>query len=634
MPPPSNINGELAEQHIERLKAGLSTGDLSFSDWILRNVRLKGKAFTFDRHEYQKTLLDDTHNKKVVKKCSQIGVSEVNLARALAFINLYQGTKLSYVLPSAKFAQKFIKMRLDPLVASSANIKARLEKGSDSSELKQFGDSFLMSQGASSASTTNVLAIDLDAIVVDELDGAENPDVINQLISRLTHSQYKDEFYLSTPTVPGYGISERYDKSKKFVLFQKCSRCNTWFRPDYYKHVFLPGYNAKVIDNTHNRAIDPTIGKRKGTSAAKKQTVAGAGAHSQILQYRTTTSKSLADISFLTADKIENCNLTDAFLQCPNKKCRLPLTIENLADPSTREFVCENMSSNAEFHGYHIPPFAVPTIITPGDLIGRSARYSRLQDFYNDALGLELSSKETGLDLDEIQSFFRKEVAFTSPSRPPYTVMGLDMGGECACTIGYPGLHELRVIYAEKIPLHKVRTRVSELYARFNVIAGVVDSMPYTDSVLMMQEKHPSLFASIFSKQKGLAFYDIREKGADDDARAMSLVRSISVSRDRGLDLLVASLRESRVVFDPLPMQNREITEHMMDLKRIHLTAKRGSTMEDEGRFVWRKTRGIDHYFFSLLYLFLASCMCSAMGTSSATLQGVPLIGKFKNKTL
>ena len=582
------------DQHLERLHAGLSTGDLSFEEWISRNVRLKGKAYSFHRHEYQQTLLNDTHNKKVVKKCSQIGVSEVNLARALAFTNLYQGTKLSYVLPSAKFAQKFIKMRLDPVINASKNIKSRMEKGSDSSELKQFGDSFLMSQGASASSKTNVLAIDLDAIVVDELDGVEDVDVVNQLISRLTHSEYKDEFYLSTPTVPGYGISDRYDRSKRHVLFQKCSRCNHWFQPDYYEHVFVPGFHTK-----------------------KKH-----------------ASKTLRDISFLTASLIEDCNLKDAVILCPNRKCKLPLTPQNLADPSTREFICENETSNAEFHGYHLTPFTVPTIITPGDLVGRSARYSRLQDFHNDALGLELSSKETGLDLEEIQSFFSPHRAFTEPSLPPYTVMGLDMGGECAVTIGYPGKDELRVIHAEKIPLHNVRRRVSELYKKYHVIGGVVDSMPYTDSVLMLQEKHPSMYASIFSKQKGLALYDIKEANMDDEAKAMSTVRAISVARDRGFDLLVASLREGWVSFDPLPFERTEITEHMMDLKRIHLSAKRGSTVDEDGRFVWRKTRGIDHYFFSLLYLFLASCMVSARGAASATLAGVPLISKFKNKTL
>lgn len=584
---------EFTAQHLERLRAGLASGSMSFTDWIVRNVRLKGKPFSFDQHEYQKVLLEDTHPKKVVKKCSQIGVSEVNLARALAFVNLQQGTKLSYVLPSAKFAQKFSKMRLDPLIQSSPNIKARLEKGSDSAELKQFGDSFIMNQGASSTSNTNVLAIDLDALVVDELDGAENPDIINQLISRLTHSAYKDEFYLSTPTVPGYGISERYDRSKKHVMLQKCTRCGHWFAPDYYEHVFLPGFHTK-----------------------KKH-----------------ASKTLKDVTYLTSHLIEGCDLSQAVVVCPNPKCRKALSPENLADPTTREFVCENKDSHAEFHGYHITPFAVPTIITPGNLISRSTRYSRLQDFYNDALGLELSSKETGLDLEEIGGFFSASPAFPD-SMPPYTVMGLDMGGECACTIGYPGKDALHVVHAEKIPLHTVRTRVNELYRKYKCVAGVVDSLPYTDSVLMLQQAHPTMYASIFSNKKGLSLYDVREQGEGDDAKAMSMVRAISVARDRGFDLLVASFREGAIVFDPLPMQRTEIIEHMMDLKRIHLSSKKGSTTDVEGHFVWRKTRGIDHYFFSLLYMFLASCMCSAKGASSATLHGIPLIGRFRNLNL
>ena len=138
--------------HLERLQAGLAQTKLTFANWIKSNIILNGKPFSFLNHEYQETILNDTQNKKAVKKCSQVGLSALNLCRSLAFVSLQAGVKLSYVLPSAKFAQKFVKMRLDPLIDGSPNVRDRLEKGNDSSELKQIGDSFFMSQGASPTS--------------------------------------------------------------------------------------------------------------------------------------------------------------------------------------------------------------------------------------------------------------------------------------------------------------------------------------------------------------------------------------------------------------------------------------------------------------------------------------------------
>jgi hypothetical protein len=120
----------------------------------------------------------------------------------------------------------------------------------------------------------------------------------------------------------------------------------------------------------------------------------------------------------------------------------------------------------------------------------------------------------------------------------------------------------------------------------------------------------------------------------------MSLVRSISVARDRGFDLLVSSLREGIITFDPLPLVRSTYTEHLMDLKRIFVAVGRfdsfggGSAstgINGDGKFVWRKTRGIDHYFFSLLYVFLAFCMNSGIEPVVA-MQNVPLISKFRLK--
>lgn len=589
----------LVKAHLTRLQAALATELISYADWICLNTRLKGKNYSFTGHEYQKTILDDPHTKKALKKCSQIGASELSLRWALAFLNVNAGTKLSYVLPSAKFAQKFIKMRFDVIVAGSPNVKMLLEKGSDSTELKQFGDSFFMAQGASASSTTNVLAVDLDSIMVDELDGAENPDVINQLISRLTHSPYQIETFLSTPTVPGYGISQKFEHSKRFLLHQTCDHCGHAFIPDYFQHVKHPEL-SKIVD-------------------------------------------SLREVNYLSARIVEPFDLSTAYLECPAQKCRRPISRSHILDPTSRSFICENPTSNAEFHGYHITPFAVPSVITPGSLIRRSTRYSRVQDFYNDGLGLDLDSAESGLSLDEITSFFRAQSAFPL-ARPPYSVLGLDMGGECACTIGYPSPDTslgLRVIHAERIPLHRVRQRYKELCVEYRVVKSVVDAMPHTETVIAMQQQDPNLWASLFSTKRGLALFDIRERdGSSKDGgstpgggsgSAMYQVRGLDVARDRVLDLLVSYLRSGQMTLDPLDLQRSLMTEQLTSLKRLRV-----KSMDGEERFSWQKTDGNDHYFFSLAYLMLASFMISLSDSfgSSLAAMAMPLIAKLNVEKL
>lgn len=566
--------------HLNRIRAGISALPPTFASWILENTRLKGKPFSFLHHEYQKIILDDQHPRKVIKKCSQIGMSDLSLRYAMALCNVLV-VKCSYVLPTTTFLQKFVKMRLDPLIDASPALKARLSKGNDSSQMKQFGESFFLGQGASASSAMTPLSLDLDCLIIDEIDACESQDLINQLISRLTHSEYKIETYFSTPTIPGYGISKKFEESKQFLLMQRCTRCNHQFTPDYFKHVVLPGFD-----------------------------------------------RPLKDITYQTARLIQGLDLSTAYLQCP--KCKRPLPSSYITDPSSRTFETDSPDSHSEFHGYHVTPFAVPKVIPPGDLIRRSTRYSAIQGFYNDGLGLDLDSSESGLSLNEIDTFFSDTPALDHI--PPYSMLGMDMGGECATLIGYPTPNHsdvpshLRVTHAELVPLHEVRGAYPRLSATHHVICGVIDSMPYTDVVLFLQGRHSTLWASVFSNKKGLSLYDIREKNEDAPTTAMSMVRGLDVARDRVLDLVVSSLRAGAIKFDPLPRYRSTITEHLLSLKRIRVKAMNG-----EETFRWVKTDGNDHFFFALTYLFLAQCVG---GSNSCSVPLPFLAAKFKNTTL
>ena len=64
--------------------ADRSTAMRNLSSWIERNTKLDGKPFSFKNHESHKEIAADPHPSLNVKKCSQVGLSELSLRIALA----------------------------------------------------------------------------------------------------------------------------------------------------------------------------------------------------------------------------------------------------------------------------------------------------------------------------------------------------------------------------------------------------------------------------------------------------------------------------------------------------------------------------------------------------------------------
>jgi len=529
--------------------------------------------FSFVDHEYQEFILNLNAIHYAIKKPSQIGISELNVRRALGICCMTPNISIAYLLPTMAFSQKFAKSRVDPVITNSPEVSAQMATGNDSSVMKQFrNDSFLYFMGASRSQ--QAISTPLDAMIEDELDFFEDLTILTQFTSRLKHSKLqKNKFLLSTPTVGGYGISALYDTSKQYVELQRCCHCNHWFAPDYYSDVVLPGF-----------------------------------------------TKSLHAVTYTTKALISDFDLSTAYLSCP--KCHLKVD----QDIKYRNWVCVNPDSPSDTAGVAITPFTAPNIITPGQLIFNSTEYARTADFYNFELGLEHSDADSEVTLEELQAaVLAPEDAFYSINNPPpYAVMAADMGGLCAVTIGFPSPQgPLIVVHAELVPLRKFAVRYAELCSTFRVISVVMDGLPYSDLALQMQSRDPNLWAALFTSSKAVSFYTIREKDEDGDA-AFSGIRTLSVARDRGLDLTVSMIREKNIMFEPAEW-NATVFEHVRDLKRIRIKDADG-----EDKFVWRKSQGgVDHYFFSLLYLFIAFCV---KGLSGPSIMPLPLLQKIRTK--
>ncbi|MDA3832076.1 MAG: phage terminase large subunit family protein, partial [Spirochaetales bacterium] len=349
--------------------------------WITTNTKIKGKPFRWTNHEYQKFVCDQESPVISLKKCSQYGLSELAIRRSLGFTQINQGTTCIYAFPTASFAMSFSKGRFSTLLRSDLVGRERLTiAGTDSAGVKEFTNgSQIFFIGASTS--RQVISVPADLVVLDECDFFEDQEVPSKLNSRLTHSDFKWKFNLSTPTLPGYGISAEYDSSKQYVEMQKCDKCNHYFQTDYFKHVKLPGFSGDISEfNYQNRRI---------------------------------------------LDKI---SVKDAYICCP--KCKRPVNTHI----SYRSWQCVNPDTRYEAIGIHITPFAGPNIISPTGLIKVACEYKSFADFVNFGLGESHEDATTGLSVSEVEACFAGNQDFTVP----FSVMGLDLGGLSASSIAKP----------------------------------------------------------------------------------------------------------------------------------------------------------------------------------------------------
>jgi hypothetical protein len=567
------VDDPVFQRHIARLLSSMSAHSReTICEFITQNTFLRGENFSFADHEYQEFILRDQSKEKVIIKSAQMGISEMSARLALAMSNLIPGFSTIYTLPSASAAVNFMKTRIDPIIVGSAYLSESVSRSVNNTEMKQFGDSYLYLKGAQV--DTQAISVPADMLIGDEVDNS-NQEVLTLFESRLIHSKYQYNVKLSTPSIPGYGIDAAYKESRRHVHLCKCSHCNTWFEPDYFDHIRIPDFKGDL-------------------------------------------KKDIVKSSFANP----NFRWQESFVGCP--KCGLPADLSE----QHRDWVCENPDDNYVAAGFKVSPFSCPNIILPSHLVRDSVKYERIQDFYNQRLGMALEDKEATLGEEELlKCFITDEVSLTYPM-----VMGLDMGNLCACTISavLPD-DRMIVVHKEMIPLFKVVKRRAELSKMYRVRSCVVDHGPYTETVYVMQQSDSKVFAGIYTRnRKSAEVYKVKDQEEDKEEGKEDL-RVVHISRDKGFDLLMGRIRESKllvratqgVVKEQLSDEDATWVRHLQDMKRVREFDK------DELIFVWRKTSGEDHYHHSLLYALIASKLLG-MTNSAPTLK--TLITKFKVK--
>lgn len=561
-----------ARQFIDRVRAGLqSSVDMShMADWICANTthpKRAGKKWSFAQHEMQIAIANDSRPYVAVRKCSQVGLSELAVRICLALLSTYQGYTAIYTLPTAAYARKFTKARFDPVIDASEYLSGRLNSDNDSSELKQIGTSFLYIQGTSGQSAA--ISIPADILFRDEIDFS-NQVILSQYFSRLGHAGEDGQGGIirdwSTPSVNGFGISAGMEESSKGRYTVKCPSCSQKVAPDPLVDIVIPGFNDKLINFDKLGLSDPRI------------------------------------------------RIHEAYLQCPS--CKRPIPQAALCDPTQREWV--HAYPDRDKGGYQIMPFDVPTINPIPKTIRAIENYSRKADWVNFELGQAYEDAENSFVRAVVKAHSILQLLKPAMLAATNCVAGLDIGKVSHLLIGHRNGMSLDIIWREEIRQDSEDNLVTTVMTRikqFGIIKLVVDANPDFTTAMKLIGKNPigRVFGCYYVRSNNTAFqnYDVKEEES-----------IINANRTRCFDATVKKANSGKYNY-PSGTDDHTMMSHMANIKRIQKTDMNGDV---QGYWV---STGEDHYAHALNYLEIADSLCSYIPKNAPT-PSLPCMSRVK----
>jgi len=190
--------------------------------WIEEyRVTDKGTPFEFYDRNYLIKPMEDLSPQIVIMKAAQVGATEFAINRTLWFCDTHN-VKAIYTFPSDKDVKDFSNSRFTPAIRRSPYLKRRMAE-TDNVGLKQVGQSFIYFRG--SWTERQAISIPSDYNTHDEIDFS-NPDIKQLYKERLSASKFRWELNISTPTLPGYSVSNMHENSSQNHWFVKCPHCN------------------------------------------------------------------------------------------------------------------------------------------------------------------------------------------------------------------------------------------------------------------------------------------------------------------------------------------------------------------------------------------------------------------------
>lgn len=566
---------DFASTIIDRLKLSVDTNSAlsNLSNWLCDYTKLDADTpWSFKDHEMQIDIVNDTCARQVVQKCSQVGLTNTSKRKALGITVISKGKNVMYVGPTSKWVTKFAKTELHPTIDTSPILRGALNKNAKGTEVIGLGSSFLHLGGTTGA-VTGAISVPASYIFIDEVDFC-NQTVLGKYESRMKHAKM-DEYgrkgmmaYFSTPTFEDFGINLMFKHSDQKYYDVKCSGCEHWITPDYFRDVVLPGFTDRVMN--------------KETGECGK----------------------MID---LTAEEVkaEIYDVQNAYMRCPVclERGRDHDLYDDLCDPKRRMWRAKNPTSKTS--GRQVFPWDLPKVNTIPSIIMGMTGYATKADFINFGLGLPYSDSENSFLMSPFScgTYSRWMERKLDTDIGAYCI-GVDVGKTSNIMVGKKTVTgQLEVVYLERFRSSSDKTlgeRVVEIAKDFKSRVIVIDAAPDFTTAQYVARKLPSrtVLACEYSKskpKKKMSNLDINEEEGVVAAYRTGVIKEVMKMHNKG-QVIWPNQNQSKDI-------EREVKEVMLNLKNLKKLAKK----DDEGEMVERYVKtGPDHYGHALTYLNMA----------------------------
>jgi len=190
-----------------------------------------------------------------ILKPRQAEISEFAMNASLYLCDKYDGFKFLYILPTKGLGRQFLLTRFDPTIEYSPYLSAAIGQSEEKNELRGKRSStvdsldlkrlrrswlYILTSEAKNASRSP----DADGALFDEYN-FHNMANEESFTSALDHSDMQLTIYLSTPTLPDFGIDLYYKNTSRGEWTINCPHCSSDFVMNS-KYFF--GNGVKLLD--------------------------------------------------------------------------------------------------------------------------------------------------------------------------------------------------------------------------------------------------------------------------------------------------------------------------------------------------------------------------------------------------
>lgn len=248
----SQVNKEV---EIERRAKQLAWGDVDnhgYFKWVRDNWTSRGEPLDFREHAYLVDIYKDQHWFIAFMKSAQTGGTERVVTEALWLPDQFAENAV-YVFPTGGSVGDLVQERVDEplgnkdylrMVSGRSKGLANI-KHTDKVGLKRMSRGFVYFRG--SGSPTQITSVPADMIIADEVDRMP-PENIPYIPKRLEHSKRRWERWLSTPTIPNFGIHKIFLTTDMRYYNIKCNHCNHIQILDFWQNIIHEMKNEKEVD--------------------------------------------------------------------------------------------------------------------------------------------------------------------------------------------------------------------------------------------------------------------------------------------------------------------------------------------------------------------------------------------------